>query len=319
MSGMDALMKKKKRVFYTTSFVLVVALVAYPLFGGMMISFFLQAAGGDISTLWENDTSMSILRSVQAAAQILLLCLPAFFLAGMQTGKKWPFSKDNFAFLGLTRRSSILEGSAIAVVGIVLLQPFLYVVMEGIGYVLLHFGEFGRTLVEQQEERDRFLENFARADFPGEFMAVSFVVAVVPAVCEEVFFRGYIQKNYMEALSPVWGIFLTGLVFGLFHMSPTNLIPLALMGWYLGFVYFITKSLLAPIAVHFCNNFLSVVVLQVSRDNSDLSGLGMEASGGFVLLSVAVSLLLFVLLMRRLTRVFSLKEEMSELHAKGCG
>ena len=78
------------------------------------------------------------------------------------------------------------------------------------------------------------------------------------------------------------------------------------MGWYLGYVYYKTQNLLVPVMVHFCNNFLSLAVLQVQRTNPDMSD-GMEMSGAatvFGLLSVGISLLLFSLVFRRFNRLF---------------
>ena len=296
---------KGNAVFYWTSVVLLVALVLYPLFGGVMMSLVLQGTEAEDSMAWFTPDVLPAIRIVQVAGQVLLLCLPVFFLAGVHTRSKMPFSKDNLEFLGI-RLHKQQPGMILAVMGVVLLQPFMYGVMELIGYLLSHLGTFGRSLIDSQEQLERFLMFLAGADSASEFIIVAVVVAVVPAVCEEIFFRGYIQKNYMDSLSPVRGILFTGFVFGLFHLSPANLVPLTLMGWYLGYVYYKTQNLFVPVMVHFCNNFLSLAVLQVQRTNPDMSD-GMEMSGAatvFGLLSVGISLLLFSLVFRRFNRLF---------------
>ena len=149
----------------------------------------------------------------------------------------------------------------------------------------------------------------AGADSFSEFLAVAFVIAVIPAFCEEVFFRGYIQKNYMDALSPAGGILLTGFVFGLFHLSPANLVPLTFMGWYLGYVYYKTQSLFVPVTVHFCNNLLSLAVLQLQEKTPDVSERPVitDETIGMAVLFVTVSLLLFAFVMRSFNRLFSVK------------
>lgn len=298
-------LKKKNLVFYWTSLVLLVVLVLYPLLGGIMMSFVLPVTGAGADWADFNRQDLAGIRMVQVIGQVLLLCLPVLFLVGLQTGEKRLFSKKNLEFLGYGHRVS-MSAVLLAVTGVLLLQPFIYVLVEGTGYFLSYLGEFGESILDNQERLQRFLMFLAGADSFGEFLAVVFVVAVIPSLCEEMFFRGYVQKNYMDSLSPTGGILLTGFVFGLFHMSPANLLPLTVMGWFIGYVYYKTQSLVVPIAVHFCNNFLSLVILQLQRENPDVTGesLIMSETIGWVILFVALSLLLFAHVMRSFSRRF---------------
>ena len=298
-------LKKKNLVFYWTSLVLLVVLVLYPLLGGIMMSFVLPVTGAGADWADFNRQDLAGIRMVQVIGQVLLLCLPVLFLVGLQTGEKRLFSKKNIEFLGYGHRVS-MSAVLLAVTGVLLLQPSIYVLVEGTGYFLSYLGEFGESILDNQERLQRFLMFLAGADSFGEFLAVVFVVAVIPSLCEEMFFRGYVQKNYMDSLSPTGGILLTGFVFGLFHMSPANLLPLTVMGWFIGYVYYKTQSLVVPIAVHFCNNFLSLVILQLQRENPDVTGesLIMSETIGWVILFVALSLLLFALVMRSFSRRF---------------
>lgn len=299
-------LKKKNLVFYWTSLVLLVVLVLYPLLGGILMSFVLSATGAEVDWSRFERQDLASIRMVQVVGQILLLGLPVLFLVGLQTGEKKLFSKKNLEFLGYGHRVS---GVAVllAVTGVLLLQPFIFILIESTGYFLSYMGEFGESILDNQERLQRFLMFLAGADSFSEFLTVVFVVAVIPALCEEMFFRGYIQKNYMYSLSPAGGILLTGLVFGLFHMSPANLLPLTVMGWFIGFLYYKTQSLVVPIVVHFCNNFLSLVILQLQQENPDVSGESfiMDETIGWVILFVTLSLLLFTLVMRSFNRLFT--------------
>ncbi len=301
-------LKNKNVVFYWTSMVLLVVLVLYPLFGEVMMSLVMQGFGTEDSILRFDGETLLAIRIVQVFGQVLLLCLPVFFLARFHTGDKSPFSWKNLEFLGIGQRIW-WSGILLSVVGVLLLQPSIYAVTALIGYLLPYLGEFGRSLLESQEQLECFLIFFAGADSLAEFLAVAVVIAVIPAVCEEVFFRGYIQKNYMDSLSPVSGILLTGFVFGLFHLSPANLLPLTFMGWYLGYVYYKTQNLLVPVMVHFCNNFLSLAMLQLQRNKTGIAEdpVITAPTTGWVILSVAVSLLLFAFVMRSLNRLYSVK------------
>lgn len=306
MNGREHLPKKNSRVFYRTSIVVLTVLVAYPLFGGLLVSLVLPVTGTENALLRFERQVLPEIRTIQVVGQVLLLALPVFFLAGLRTGEKWPFSGNNFFFLGLGRKVA-WHGLFLAVAGVLLLQPLIYAVVEITGRVLPYLGDFGNSLIENQERLERFLMYIAGADSAHEFVAVAFVVAVVPAFCEELFFRGYIQKNYMDSLSPAGGVLLTGFIFGLFHFSPANLVPLTCMGWYLGYVYYKSQNLFVPVAVHFCNNMLSLFLLQLQRRNPDVYDVRVATDDmiGWTILPVVVSLLLFFFVMRRFSRFCS--------------
>ena len=86
------------------------------------------------------------------------------------------------------------------------------------------------------------------------------VVALVPAVCEEVLFRAGMQNLLHRWLKnkhvAVW---LTAIVFSSFHMEVYAFMPRLLMGALLGYVYVYGGSLLCNTMVHFFNNAFVVV------------------------------------------------------------
>jgi len=310
MSEISGGRTKKNRIFFRTSAVLLAVLVAYPLFGGMMMSSVLQVTtDGTVDPIsWKSRETLSAVRAVQAIGQIVLIGLPVLFLTGFITGDKRLFSKHNLAFLGIGPRGS-MQGVLLAITGVLLLQPFVYVLMEATGYLLPHLGDFGKALIENQKQLEHYLIFLAGADSASEFLLVVLVIAVIPAICEEIFFRGYIQKNYEESLNPFRGIALSGLVFGFFHLSPANLVPLTVMGWYLGYVYYKTRNLLVPVLVHFCNNFLALSVLQLQRSGQDGAGMiePRDVIGSSLFPVVLISLPLFVLVLRSFNRRFAVK------------
>ena len=82
-----------------------------------------------------------------------------------------------------------------------------------------------------------------------------FIVAVVPAVCEELLFRGMIQRG-LEKLGAGWGIFLSGLLFGLFHFDFQRLAAQTLIGFIAAYAVYRTGSIFNGMILHFMNNGL---------------------------------------------------------------
>ena len=306
MNDIYYFLKRKNLVFYSTSAVLLVVLVLYPLFGGILMSVVLSATGAEGALSGFERQHLPVIRMVQIVGQVMVIGLPVLFFAKLHTGEKRMFSRGNLAFLGFVGGVSA-KGVLLAVTGVLLLQPFIYTLVEAIGTLLPYLGKFGEDILQNQKQLEGFLIFLAGADSVSEFLAVAFVVAVIPALCEEIFFRGYIQKNYIYSLSPTAGVLLTGFVFGLFHLSPANLVPLTCMGWYLGYVYYKSQNLFVPVAVHFCNNMLSLVVLQLQRQDPGVYDVRVITDDvlGWIILSVTVSLPLFLFVMRRFTRLCS--------------
>jgi membrane protease YdiL (CAAX protease family) len=93
-----------------------------------------------------------------------------------------------------------------------------------------------------------------------EFLWLTFVVCVTPALCEEIFFRGFVQRTFERTVG-ARSVILVGILFGLFHFNPLGLISLSILGLMFGYFFYRSGSLLPSMAAHFVNNFLAVLFL----------------------------------------------------------
>ena len=125
------------------------------------------------------------------------------------------------------------------------------------------------------EQQSILLEQVLGADL--NVFYVLLVVALTPAFCEELMFRGYLQRQVERRLGVVWSIVLVGLVFGLFHLRPTQVLPLATLGMYLGFSVWVTGSLWAGVLIHLMNNGLAVIVSEVVSRRPDVDAVALES------------------------------------------
>lgn len=106
---------------------------------------------------------------------------------------------------------------------------------------------------------NKFYQEMFTANSLLEFFWLIFLIAITPAICEEVFFRGYVQRTFERTIRAK-SIWLVGIIFGLYHMQPLSLITLSLLGIIFGFFYYQSKSLLPSMAGHFTNNFLAILL-----------------------------------------------------------
>ncbi len=86
------------------------------------------------------------------------------------------------------------------------------------------------------------------------------ILGIIPAICEELLFRGIIfgglRKNY-----PAWiSVLLTGLLFALMHQNILQFIYPFILGCVLSIVMEKTGNLLYPILIHAFNNFTTIII-----------------------------------------------------------
>lgn len=87
-----------------------------------------------------------------------------------------------------------------------------------------------------------------------------FVIAVMPAVCEELIYRGVLYRNYRK--SSVWGaVVLTAVLFGMMHMNLNQFSYAFVLGFLFAIINEITGSILPSMLLHFYINGRSVLVL----------------------------------------------------------
>ena len=85
---------------------------------------------------------------------------------------------------------------------------------------------------------------------PWQAALVFGAVAVTPAVCEELLFRGWLQGTLRRRLAPAPAIAVQAVLFSLFHMSPLSIVALAFVGLYLGWLFERTGTLYASMTAH---------------------------------------------------------------------
>lgn len=84
--------------------------------------------------------------------------------------------------------------------------------------------------------------------------------ALVPALCEETAFRGYIQWS-LGPLGDRAAILITGLLFGIMHFSLIRLVPLALLGLLFATAVQRSGSILPSVIMHLVNNTIVLVLM----------------------------------------------------------
>lgn len=142
------------------------------------------------------------------------------------------------------------------------------------------------------EELFGVLEELLTAGDMGRMVWLLFLVALTPAVCEELAFRGVLLQGLGREMTMWRAVGVSALVFGAFHLSfetAIRFLPTAWLGLLIGFVVWHTRSLWAGVLMHFVNNGLAVVVVSTPALRSRL--VGPEGEPAWPLVAVAPLLL----------------------------
>lgn len=179
--------------------------------------------------------------------QVLGIALPAWLLARLHTSRPAALLR-----LGAVPWAAVV----VACVGLLALTPLIQWL----------------AALNQSIPLPRFLESFeaTQIELIERILAresnLSFnliVIALTPALCEELLFRGYFQRQVERGRGVVAGVLASGIVFGLYHLRLSQAIPLSVLGLYLAYLTWRTASLWPAIVVHFLNNGLAVVASAV--------------------------------------------------------
>jgi len=125
------------------------------------------------------------------------------------------------------------------------------------------FEEWARTKEQLAEETTRMLTQF---DSVGELMLAILVIALLPAIGEELVFRGMIQTEFYRGTKNIHiSIWISAILFSAIHMQFFGFIPRMLLGALFGYLYHWSGQLSIAIVAHFINNAFQVLVLYFAQ------------------------------------------------------
>lgn len=134
----------------------------------------------------------------------------------------------------------------------------------------------------------------------GPFALILILIAISPAICEELIFRGLIGTTLVRRWGAVPGVLMASLLFGVMHMIPIQVVAVIPMGIAMHYVYLMTKSFWAPMLLHFCNNALALGFSKLAEGLAEVDAEPVEAMEvlptNLLLLSAASFVLLLVIL-----------------------
>jgi membrane protease YdiL (CAAX protease family) len=251
---------------------------------------------------WDSSAMSGILAPDAPPAerwQIRLLLgishLATFILAGWATVRLfYPPDRAALAYLRADRRPEIrtvLAGVFLILVSMPLVL-FVYQINKA-----LPLPESFRLLEDQTNDA---IKGLLQMENPLELIANLTLIALLPAIGEELVFRGVVQQQLLRRIHQPWiALVLTAVIFSFIHFQFEGFLPRMLLGLLLGWLYWRTGNFWVPVAAHFANN--GAQVLGQFLYNHDLSSIDMEEDVDIPWYAAAISVLLIWSMMRMIS------------------
>lgn len=194
------------------------------------------------SSLVDETTTAGRFKLVMAGTQVLVFALPVLLLA-------W------YAKLDLRATFSLRLPDARRMIGVVLMAA-------SVVPVALLLQQLQRTWFPPSPITESFLERQLELLSSGSLWAVLPVFAVLPGVCEEVLFRGFLLAGLRDRRSTILTVFIVGFVFALYHVNLEKIPIVTLLGMLLAFVCLRCGSIYPAMLLHIVHNGLSLWLIR---------------------------------------------------------
>jgi membrane protease YdiL (CAAX protease family) len=207
-----------------------------------------------------------------------------------------------FLFFVTDNRSKYLQADKkpkgisvfIAVLMIYSILPFInYLTVINSELSLPHsFWKIEQWMRNSQNQADRITKMFLSVRSTGGLMLNLLIVALVPALGEELLFRGVMQPLLSRITRNIhWGVIITSLLFSAMHMQFYGFLPRFVLGLLLGYLLVFSKNLWLPVTAHFVNNASSVIIfylhyngyIKISMDDFGATSNTVYITGSFLI------------------------------------
>ncbi len=158
-----------------------------------------------------------------------------------------------------------------------------------------------------EENANELTKLFLHADSLGGLLYNVLLIALIPALGEELLFRGVFQRLFTQWFKSIhWGIWISAILFSAIHFQFFGFIPRLFLGVLFGYLLELTGTIWLPIIAHFINNLTGVLMAYfISSEkvvNQVNESLGI-AEWFFALLGGGVGFLCVWLIARKTNRI----------------
>ena len=215
--------------------------------------------GDAIIKAFSKPENINISRWVQIISAAVMFLLPVLFTAMI-------ISKKPFYYMGFNGIAT--KKQAFIVVGIAFLAIVLSGVLGEINSKIPIPQNWEHVFKKLEEEYNSQILIMARMNNFAEYVFVMIVIALAPAIFEEICFRSGLQQILINwTKQPIVAIIITSVIFSAIHFSYYGFLPRFALGLLLGLIFYYSKNIWFSILMHLLNNGISITAIYLTSVN----------------------------------------------------
>jgi membrane protease YdiL (CAAX protease family) len=247
---------------------------------------------------FSNPSSVGVLKISQLLLSIGVIVLPPVVLAYL-------ISTNPFNFLYLQKRNTNWGELVFVILFMIIIIPFINLLGDLNHRIILPkvFSGVEMWMKTSEDQATVLTQKFLTVrTIPGLFFNI-ILIAFIPAIGEELYFRGAIQRVIQPWKGIQVSIWITAIIFSTIHFQFYGFLPRMLMGAFFGYLLIWSKNLWFPVIAHFTNNAIAVIFYYFKFNGFKLPDIDSVGTGNTIwigLLSGALGLFGFFWLKRRI-------------------
>lgn len=235
-------------------FITLVSFIVCTVLSIFLLPFFFDVEYSSLSIIVDHDYNQSVinaLKFIQLFSCLGLFILPPFFYGYLS-------AENIFSNHKISRQVIIL-----VVAIMILINPFV-----SFTFFLNQSIDIPKWLMFYDQNIYAITKAFLVMNSSVDLIVNLLVLAILPAIGEELVFRGFLQKKIISfSKKPYLSIFFTALLFSVVHMQFEGVLPRFILGSVLGLMFYFSSNIWIPIIAHFINNALIVILSYPALNN----------------------------------------------------
>jgi len=247
-------MSPGKQLLAALILILIVFVIAYPVFllAGWLAGVDMNAMEGALAG---SGVSQGSLKYLQASQHISLFILPVFVWS-------YFYGQGLTGFTGLNKLPRPEHITLVIILSLLLFPVNSYTAYLNSGMEIAEWLGGLEDWIRLKEEQGESLTGLMIASDSVPVMMLNLLVlAIIPAIGEELFFRGLLQRQLKLIIGwPNLTVFITAVLFSALHFQFYGFLPRFILGLVYGYLFLWSGSVWLPIIAHMINNAAPVIL-----------------------------------------------------------
>ncbi len=247
------------------------------------------------------SVSPDMMKLSQLIVSVAMFVIPPFVLAFL-------CSENGLKFLHFDTKTRWIDVFFV-ILFMVLIIPFINLLGDLNQHLVLPKAFSGlETMMKSYEaEAAKLTEKLMNIHSINALLFAIFVIAIIPALGEELFFRGALQGIFRQWKGWIPAIWMAAVVFSAIHFQFYGFVPRMLMGAFFGYLLFWSDNMWLPIVAHFTNNVIAVIFYYLKNNGVQTFDIDTVGTGNTLWIGIASGVLailgVFLLKMHLQTKI----------------